>query len=74
MRASHSTRTSIYAAMTGAGWATLTKTKWEALAARAAATDAFRAGRSTARNSLAFEGEGWGVPTRWTKLASFWTV
>jgi hypothetical protein len=44
--------------MTGAGWATLTYTRWRTLALRAALTDARIEGRSTARNSAAFAGLG----------------
>src|SRR4029453_17273573 len=64
--ASPAARTSMYARMTGAGCATLTYTRCAAAPLRAAWTAARIDGPSTRRNSAAFDGDGCGVPTRWT--------
>src|SRR6185436_5610793 len=51
------------------GCATLTYTTCAAPACRAAVTDARIEGRSTRRNSAAFDGDGCGVPTRCTSVS-----
>src|ERR1041385_1883477 len=56
--------------MAGAGWATLTNTKWRALAFTAAATETRNAARSTVRNCSALAGLGCATPTRWTNMHS----
>src|SRR5919109_1139242 len=56
--------------MTGAGWATLTYTRWRTAAVPAAATVAWMETKSTRRNSAALTGFGCGVPTRCTMVAA----